>query len=786
MAVPSLFAVFIFAILQQSLTAFVNSNACQTLTVNNGNVRYTGSNGIQKFSFNCENGFSPMGRTFSTCLNGQWSNPNPFCVDKSSIKVVENGYMTMSADNKYNIACNEGFILLGNNEFKLDGSSSSKCIKTIVNEIKINFANGVYSVSEDKLTYDFQCNPGFQMYGQPRIQYINNAWTGAVPICLEKAATTTSQPITQNIPIVVTENKKVEINFVNGIYSVCEDGRTYEFQCNPGFQMYGQPKIQYINNAWTGPVPVCLAEKTAAPSVQVIPVNVATVATQQPPITHNIPIVVTENKKVEINFVNGIYSVCEDGRTYEFQCNPGFQMYGQSKIQYINNAWTGPVPVCLEKTAAPSVQVIPVNVATVATQQPPITHNIPIVVTENKKVEINFVNGIYSVCEDGRTYEFQCNPGFQMYGQPKIQYINNAWTGPVPLCLASVQQAPTTESIPIRSDLPKTIPNGKGKMNIDGSITFECNVGYSMYGYPVVQPQSNQFPVCVPTNDLVIENGRIEVQIVSSGYELLYTCNEGFQISSDENGMPPTGQQVNSKQTCVPACPILYFKNGWVESNNQSRTAHFGCCDGFQIQGPTESTCVNGLWTSPTPQCIPLCKTINLMNGQATYNRDSTTFTCNPGYYLLGAKETVCNNGKWMDDTPICVPNCPMPEIVNGDIIPDVKQNNFKIVCHNGFELFGSDEMSCVYGQWSQPAPICAADCQPLHINNGVAQNVRNSKVIRVQCNYGYVLNGTQEISCTGGNWSAPPPTCISLCEAVHNYGLQVDRRELLKFNCNF
>lgn len=48
--------------------------------------------------------------------------------EQSSIKVVENGYMTMTVDNKYIIVCNEGYTLLGSPELKLDGTSSSKCI----------------------------------------------------------------------------------------------------------------------------------------------------------------------------------------------------------------------------------------------------------------------------------------------------------------------------------------------------------------------------------------------------------------------------------------------------------------------------------------------------------------------------------------------------------------------------------------------------------------------------------------------------------------------------------
>lgn len=69
-------------------------DGCQPLSVNNGNVRYAGSNGIQKFSFNCQNGFAPMGKTFSTCLSGQWSNPNPFCVGENLIIIFNRIFST--------------------------------------------------------------------------------------------------------------------------------------------------------------------------------------------------------------------------------------------------------------------------------------------------------------------------------------------------------------------------------------------------------------------------------------------------------------------------------------------------------------------------------------------------------------------------------------------------------------------------------------------------------------------------------------------------------------------
>ncbi|XP_051174549.1 sushi, von Willebrand factor type A, EGF and pentraxin domain-containing protein 1-like isoform X2 [Leptopilina boulardi] len=827
MAFSSVFTLFIIAIVQQNLaqTIINNENNCQSLSVQNGNVRNIQINGIQKFSFNCGNGFIPVGKTISTCYNGQWSNPNPSCAtnyglididngvkkffknghtlicyyvcnegyqisgknqmiflsnrwfgtspscipkqninETEAINVninLENGIITKSGE-FYVADCNSEYILIGAKVFSTYTPDVVKCIKSEIQH-NVNLDNGIINASDNGRKYTFQCNDGFKLHGEQEIRFINNQWTAPVPLCLpiktipngkgimniDGTITFTcnfgfilyGNPIAQNLPNaavpfcistndLVLENGKVDVTIVSTGYQLV-------YKCNDMYQLVGDEKNMILTKQEIINKPQCVP-KNKTPDTQVIDIKIPN----------------------GIHLNNGIFQISDNGYTYTFQCNDGFKLHGEQQIRFINNKWTAAVPLCLPENKTPNTHVVVINIAT----------------------GIHLNNGIFQISDNGYTYTFQCNDGFKLHGEQQIRFINNQWTAPVPLCLPA---NPSTQDIDVNQKAIKTIPNGKGVMNIDGTITFTCNFGFTLYGNPIAQNLPNAaVPICVPTNDLVLENGHVGVKIVSTGYELVYKCNDMFQLVDKQKGFLLNGEPIPYIPQCVPVCQTLFIKNGWVESNNQSNIAHFGCCDGFQLQGSTESTCVNGHWINPIPVCIPLCKEITLMNGKATFNKESTTFSCNPGFYLLGAEETVCNNGQWMADTPVCIPNCPALQIENGFYQIDENKQIFQFGCNAGFELIGSSEISCSYGQWSKPAPVCVAACQPLHINNGVAKMNKDFTVVRVQCNSGYVLIGSQEIKCNAGQWNTSVPTCTPLCEAVQTYGIQVEKKDLLKYNC--
>jgi CUB/sushi domain-containing protein len=91
---------------------------------------------------------------------------------------------------------------------------------------------------------------------------------------------------------------------------------------------------------------------------------------------------------------------------------------------------------------------------------------------------------------------------------------------------------------------------------------------------------------------------------------------------------------------------------------------------------------------------------------------DTATYTCDPGYELVGTAVQTCgNNGEWSDVPPTCRPVCPTrfdPEngmvLLTGMSVGDTAT----YTCDTGFELIGESVLNCQSdGTWNNPPPIC-------------------------------------------------------------------------------
>ncbi|NXO50231.1 C4BPA protein, partial [Aramus guarauna] len=92
------------------------------------------------------------------------------------------------------------------------------------------------------------------------------------------------------------------------------------------------------------------------------------------------------------------------------------------------------------------------------------------------------------------------------------------------------------------------------------------------------------------------------------------------------------------------------------------------------------------------------------------------TYTCDPGYYLVGNADVFCTlSGKWSQPGPRCeVRQCPMPPMVhNGNHNGQGKAffttgTVVTYTCDPGYYLVGNADVFCTLsGKWSQPGPRC-------------------------------------------------------------------------------
>uniref|UniRef100_A0A8B9Z055 Sushi domain-containing protein n=1 Tax=Buteo japonicus TaxID=224669 RepID=A0A8B9Z055_9AVES len=164
----------------------------------------------------------------------------------------------------------------------------------------------------------------------------------------------------------------------------------------------------------------------------------------------------------------------------------------------------------------------------------------------------------------------------------------------------------------------------------------------------------------------------------------------------------------------------------------------------------------------------------------------SVTYTCDPGYYLVGNAVVFCKaSGRWSQPIPRCEGAsvvCPLgsehrghPDDngwqVGGQGLISAPGQTVTFQCHTGYSLQGSAKIFCQEdGSWHPPVPVCIPCKPPPDIPNGkhtgrLLDEFYFGTSVTYTCNRGYPLHGEPSIYCTtrdgkNGEWSGPPPQC--------------------------
>ncbi|XP_052811038.1 neurogenic locus notch homolog protein 2-like isoform X3 [Mya arenaria] len=210
----------------------------------------------------------------------------------------------------------------------------------------------------------------------------------------------------------------------------------------------------------------------------------------------------------------------------------------------------------------------------------------------------------------------------------------------------------------------------------------------------------------------------------------------------------------------------------------------YTCNAGFELVGTDTINCQAGTgWESLTVTCqcpaltAPTDGTVNADAGPTAVG-GSATYTCNPGFELVGVDTTRnCVSGTGWDGTePTCVVrDCgALDALVDGVLIlPDTIVGSIATyVCDANYQLANGDETRTCQndGTWSGTEPECIYDCGPLA--SAVPLVVTHpttilSSVATYTCNGGYVLVGTETRTCAEGGWGGDEPTCLIDCGAL-------------------
>ncbi|XP_036609753.1 C4b-binding protein alpha chain [Trichosurus vulpecula] len=218
----------------------------------------------------------------------------------------------------------------------------------------------------------------------------------------------------------------------------------------------------------------------------------------------------------------------------------------------------------------------------------------------------------------------------------------------------------------------------------------------------------------------------------------------------------------------------------------------YTCHSGYtRSASKTTLTCVKNSWYPTTPFCVKKrCRHPGeLNNGRVIVKTNlefgsKIEFSCLDGYKLVGSSTSRCeifdSGVDWSDPLPECeiVVCSPPPHISNGkhSSREDDTYNFGSSVtyrCNTPFSLIGEASLSCTVvngtiGVWSPQPPTCKmVTCkQPQFPNgkftSGFGPTYTYKNTILLECNEGYILNGTNVIHCEADNqWHPDIPTCV-------------------------
>ncbi|XP_072560424.1 complement factor H-like isoform X1 [Paramormyrops kingsleyae] len=198
----------------------------------------------------------------------------------------------------------------------------------------------------------------------------------------------------------------------------------------------------------------------------------------------------------------------------------------------------------------------------------------------------------------------------------------------------------------------------------------------------------------------------------------------------------------------------------------------FACRESYEIRGDKKIVCTNGEW-SPMPQCVesescgePPAMSNGFVKGQST-DKMEATYQCNHGYILTGSQKVTCHNGQWTNPPTCLRESCGEPPAMSNGFVKGQSTDKMEATyqCNHGYILTGSQKVTCHNGQWTNPPTCLRESCgEPPAVSNGFLKGQSTDKMeVTYQCNHGYILTGSQKVTCDNGQWTfqLDPPTCI-------------------------
>nr|XP_028567204.1 sushi, von Willebrand factor type A, EGF and pentraxin domain-containing protein 1 [Podarcis muralis] len=733
--------------------------------------------------YSCKEGFVLEGDQRRVCLaDGRWSGRSPLCriiqcAEPPALRHRQTSGSEFGFGKKIEHRCDEGYVLRGASIriCQADGNwdreapfcESVSCGPP--EDISHGFLNG--SVFTYGKYIKYICFPGYELQGNPVRQCMSNGmWNGTAPSC-----------VLCECPVPVIQN-----GLVVGNHFSC--GQRVEFQCLEGFKLLGPTEITCeAAGRWSSGFPHC-----------------GQISCGPPPTIPN-------------TFINGSSSVDQNAIVYN--CELGYVMQGRSELTCTETgAWSKPYPSCTLLTCGPPPSVL--HAVAVGESQ-----------AYGSKVQYRCLEGYVmetemDTCtcqEDGhwspnsisccprkcslptnttnviisgneftvnQSITLSCQEGYILNGANTSTCQNNGnW---MPLFSSEI-------CAPVSCGKPEAPEHGimiGNRYSYKDMVLYQCSSGYELEGDAericgADKLWSGATPVCRKIScgpPEPIDNGSIIGKDFVLGDEVLYNCDQGFELQGPARRICHVNKKWSpSAPTCVSirceppprvenALPVV------IEKTYYRSNISFVCNFGYHLLGPENITCLaNGTWSKPFPSCKETrCEDPEFIeNGNALYENNTVgsraAYYCNRGYSLEGEPIAECTEaGTWSHPIPQCKPNpCPVPFIIPENALLSettfyVGQKVF-IKCREGYQLRGPSVITCNSDEaWTPTRAKCEKiSCgPPAHVANALVRGTfhQYGDVVTYSCYSGYMLEGSLRSVCLENATWTTPPACRAIC----------------------
>ncbi|XP_075416413.1 sushi, von Willebrand factor type A, EGF and pentraxin domain-containing protein 1 isoform X2 [Tenrec ecaudatus] len=722
-------------------------------------------------SFKCMEGFVLNTSAKMECMRGGQWNPSPTSIQCIPVRCgeppsIRNGYASGSSYSfgaMVAYSCNKGFYIKGEKRSTCEATGqwsgpTPTCHPVSCNEPpKVDngfLEHAAGRIFESEVRY--RCNPGYTAVGNPVfVCQANRHWHNESPLSC--------------IPVSCRKPPPIQNGYVKG--DNFEVGSKVQFFCHDGYELLG-------DSSWT-------CQKSGnwnkKPNQKCVPAKCP-----DPPLLENQ--LVLKELTTEVGIVT-------------FSCREGHALQGPSTLKCLpSHQWNDSFPVCKLVLCLP----------------PPL---------------IAFGGPApASALHFGSTVEYSCVDGFFLRGNTTtFCRADGTWSSPLPECLPV--ECPQPEEVPHGiidvqglAYLSTALYTCKPGFELVGNTTTLCGEkGHWLGGKPTCVPIE-----CPKPKE--ISNGRLFYTSLRYGQTITYTCDQGFRLKGPK---ALTCLETGDWDVDVPSCNAIHcqppqpIENGFVEGADHSFGAMviYSCFPGFQMVGHAMQTCEESGWSSSIPTCVHIdCglpphvdfgECTKVKDGQTYFDQEEemmevpyltpppaqhlgttvttldiskaspaaahgssylygtvVSYTCNPGYELLGNSLLFCQeDGTWNGSAPSCLSiECTLPAVPENGFLRFTEMTIGSAVqysCKAGHVLVGASIRLCLQNkEWSDASPHCEAiSCRkPSPPVNG---SVRGSSygylsVIYYECNPGYILNGTERRTCQENkNWDGREPVCL-------------------------